>query len=194
MDLLKELKKFWHFLWYGNSVNSYIAFFIFAIAILNIAYPIAMSILSHTVGISDVVAIVSGSMVHDSSTPQTYNAFMENMGFNQSQIASFPYSNGLNPGDLMFVWKEAAQNIKIGDVIVFKRDGILIIHRVIKILDDNGTYYYTTKGDHNPQSIVPLEINITYPEIQGVARDRIPFLGIPKMILTDFLGAANNVL
>ncbi len=40
--------------------------------------------------------------------------------------------------------------IKIGDIISYRKDGLLIIHRVIrKGFDDEGVYF-VTKGDNNP--------------------------------------------
>ena len=193
MSLIKDLKNFWNFIWHGTSIYSYVAFFIFAIVVLNVVYPLFLFLLSHTVGINDVVAVVTGSMVHDASVSQTYYAYMQELGFTPQQLQSFPHNNGLNMGDLLLVWKKKPEEIKVGDVIVFKMQDYLIIHRVIKIDVVDGEYYYTTKGDHNPGSIAS-EINITYDRVKGVAGNRIPFLGIPKMLLTNFLGAVRNVL
>jgi len=39
--------------------------------------------------------------------------------------------------------------IQIGDIITYKRDGSLIIHRVINIGIDEEGIYYITKGDNN---------------------------------------------
>jgi signal peptidase I len=193
MKIGDELKKFWRFIWHGDSIWSYIAFFAFAIVVLNVVYPIIISVLSLTIGINDIVAVISGSMVHDASISETHYAYLQNIGISAEEIASFPYNNGLNPGDLMLVWKREPEDIRVGDVIVFKKGDYLVIHRVIQIVNANGEYYYTTKGDHNPGSL-PSEINITYDYVKGVANNRVPFLGIPKMLLTNFLSAVQNVL
>src|SRR3990172_5510679 len=111
MGWWQDFKKFWNFIWYGKSIYSYLAFFVFAIVVLNVAYPAFLFVLSNTVGINDIVAVVSGSMVHDDSTPQTHYAYLENLGYSTSEISSFPYSNGLYPGDLLFVWKRTPENI-----------------------------------------------------------------------------------
>ena len=43
---------------------------------------------------------------------------------------------------------ESEDGINVGDIITFKRDGYLIVHRVIeKGIDENG-YYFITKGDN----------------------------------------------
>ncbi|MBR9679175.1 MAG: signal peptidase I [Nanoarchaeota archaeon] len=194
MGLQKDLKNFWNFIWHGKSIYSYITFFIFSIVILNIVYPAFLFLLSNTIGINDIVAVVSGSMIHDSTTERTHYTYLQQeLGIPLREINAFPYDNGLNPGDLMLVWKKNPEDIIVGDILVFKKDNYLIIHRVIQIKFENEQYYYTTKGDHNPGSI-PSELRIPYELVKGVARNRIPFLGIPKMLLTNFIGAVKNVL
>jgi signal peptidase len=57
----------------------------------------------------------------------------------------------LRQGDIVFIVKAKPEEIKIGEVIVFRgRGGELIIHRVVDIVSMNNTYYYVTKGDNNP--------------------------------------------
>lgn len=41
-------------------------------------------------------------------------------------------------------------DIHIGDIITFRQDNILIIHRVINIGEDNNGTYFITKGDNSP--------------------------------------------
>lgn len=193
MSLREDLKKFWNFLWYGKSIYSYIAFFVFAIIVMNVGYPLTLSITSRVIGVNDVVAVVSGSMVHDAGTELTHYAYLQELGLGIEEIKSFPYNNGLNPGDLLLVWNREPSEIRIGDIIVFQEDNVLIIHRVIQISMEGDDYYFTTKGDHNYGSM-PSEINITSSLVKGVAENRIPLLGIPKMILTNFVMAVQNVL
>ena len=40
--------------------------------------------------------------------------------------------------------------IHIGDIITFKQDNMLIVHRVIEIGSDNEGKYFITKGDNSP--------------------------------------------
>jgi signal peptidase len=57
----------------------------------------------------------------------------------------------LREGDIVFIIRCKPDEIKVGDIIVYKSkiEGKLIIHRVINILYSNGEYYYITKGDNN---------------------------------------------
>lgn len=42
-------------------------------------------------------------------------------------------------------------DIQIGDIISYKYDGRIIIHRVIEISSDESGWYAMTKGDNNPE-------------------------------------------
>lgn len=120
-------------------------------------------------------------MVHKGDQTEFYN-YWKKRGLNRTEV---PFKNGLNPGDLVVVKKD--NNITVGEVVVFEKNGNTpIIHRVIEKRKINGRYYYQTKGDANPYSLT-FEKNLTEKDIKGTAAYRIPFLGIPKMLLTRFL-------
>ena len=83
------------------------------------------------------------------------------------------------------------EDIEIGDVITFYSDspelnGSTITHRVISIIKNNdGTYSYQTKGDHNlieDSSTVPFE------KIVGKVALRIPQLGRVQFFLASSYG------
>jgi signal peptidase I len=53
----------------------------------------------------------------------------------------------IRPGDQVLVYNVAPEQIGFGNVIVFRRDDDLIVHRVIKRWQDNGKLYFREKGD-----------------------------------------------
>jgi len=57
----------------------------------------------------------------------------------------------LREGDIVFIVRCKPDEIKTGDVIVYKSkiESKLIIHRVISVVYSNEEYYYITKGDNN---------------------------------------------
>lgn len=56
----------------------------------------------------------------------------------------------LREGDIIILTKKSPDEIKVGDVIVYKSvKGNLIVHRVIEVTNLNGVYYFKTKGDNN---------------------------------------------
>jgi signal peptidase I len=154
----------------------YIAFGIIMAILLNKALGLALG--------TDlpVVAVVSESMTHDSTTPIVHYQFLEgNYGYSRDVIDSWPLHNGFRKGDVLVVKGISQDDIKVGDVIVYNRAGLSvpIVHRVIDIED--GTL--TTKGDHNQ---IPDYWQVE--RIRGEAIFRIPLLGWPKVILTSLIG------
>merc|ERR1712029_406555 len=55
-------------------------------------------------------------------------------------------------GDLLFLTNKETEDIRVGEIVVFKVEGrdIPIVHRVIKLHEkENGTVKFLTKGDNN---------------------------------------------
>jgi len=137
-----------------------------------------------------VVAVVSGSMVHDSSTEIVhYNWLQDNLGYNRSYVDSWPIKDGFLIGDLPIIMH--AENYSVGDVIVYTVPGqkVPIIHRIIKINSDGS---FTTKGDHNDRPIVfsgsgYSEYSVKPSWVHGKVIFIIPKLGYFKVILTYIL-------
>lgn len=120
--------------------------------------------------------------------------YENNFNISRDEFDSFSFSNGMNRGDVIIVYGRSPENIQVGDVILFKgqdkiqlSDGTWessfylnygpIIHRVVEINFENETYFFTTKGDNNPQ-IMPKEIQIPQDDVIGTAIVRIPYLGL----------------
>ncbi|MCS7123171.1 MAG: signal peptidase I [Candidatus Aenigmarchaeota archaeon] len=134
-----------------------------------------------------IVAIVSCSMAHTNEKRIEdfhYKWLEKNLGYSRDFINSFPLSKGFLPGDVAIVKKE--NKYKIGDVIVFMKEGMAapIIHRVIKINEDNS---YQTKGDNNNAQL-SYEKNIKENEIIGKVIFIIPKIGYIKLIFAKLFG------
>jgi len=179
------LKKIWKFLWYEDSLLSWIVSIILAFLIVKfLVYPGLGLILGTT---HPVVAVVSSSMHHDGNFEQWYSekgVWYEQHNYSKEEVRKWPFSNGFNKGDIMVLKK--ANNIRNGDVIVFNgNSNNPIIHRVVLIRDN----YYQTKGDNNPDSFRQLgETDIKDEQMIGKAVLRIPFLGYVKILFTGVLG------
>ena len=179
------LKKVWKFLWYDDSVLSWIVSIILAFLIVKfIIYPGLGLVLGTGY---PVVAVVSSSMHHEGNFNEWYNEkgeWYNRYDYTKGQINEWSFSNGFNKGDIMVL--KGAKNIEIGDVIVFNgNSNNPIIHRVVFIGND----YYQTKGDNNMDSFQQLgETNIKKEQIIGKAVLRIPFLGYIKILFTDIIG------
>jgi signal peptidase len=86
----------------------------------------------------------------------------------------------INPGDVILLRKIESKNLNVGDIIQFKKDNILISHRIIEVLDNNKDIEYRTKGDNNSTS----DMELVKPEnIKGKLTKVIPKIGWPTLFL-----------
>ncbi len=91
----------------------------------------------------------------------------------------------INKGDVVIVEKVDQKHIntlKIGEVLVYKYNDMVIVHRIIKIQEVDGNYYFRTKGDNND-----TEDGWTINQVSVVGRavGKIPYIGIPTVWLSE---------
>lgn len=196
MEFKEIMHKTWNFIWHSNSVWSWIVNIILAFVIIKfLLYPG----LGLALGTSHpIVAVVSNSMEHDYKFDRWWDSnalcngkqctqgdFYRQFNITKEQFLEFSFKNGFDKGDIMFLKGIEPAKINIGDVIVFKSGRPdPIIHRVIKIQEINGRYYFQTKGDHNYNSIDSPNFNemqISEEQIIGKAMFRVPYLGWVKI-------------
>jgi len=204
------LGKVWYFIWDDNSIWSWIVNIILAYLIINfIVYPGLGFILGTT---HPVVSVMSSSMEHKIvKSGQTGlfemcgNAYSEKQlvdfgyyweqcgswyersGITKAAFSTFPLRNGFNRGDLIILRGAEPENLKTGDIIVFKT--LLpepIIHRVISKKETGSGYVFQTKGDHNAGQITnPAyafdETSVSGDDVIGRAFISIPMLGYIKI-------------
>jgi signal peptidase I len=118
-------------------------------------------------------------------------------GIDLASAVGWDFKRGISKGDVIFVVK--AKDIEVGDVIIFTPKGSSspypIIHRVVTA----GENSYSTKGDHNPNQLVPGnnghrtdETNISDEDIIGKALFKFPIVGWAKLIFFEFNRPLNN--
>ncbi len=174
------LKKIWHFLWKEESLESYIAFIVVVFLFLRFAFfPTFLFV----TGYSDVAAVVSSSMERNELTEHTFYRWLEQNDFDMEEVEEWPFLEGLDIGDVIFVRKVEPEDIQVGDVVLFYDGRKQIVHRVIFIEEDGDQYYYTTKGDANLR-ISEYETNISYELIRGKLVGKVPYLGYPRAIIS----------
>lgn len=219
MKILKLLKKFWRFTWKDDSFLSYVsALLVSLIFIKFILFP-GLSLIFQTD--YPVVAIVSGSMEHKISDGRVCSSslinqknsnlnfeeywnfcgyyYENNFNLNSSYFETFPFSSGLNIGDMMVLYGKKIEKIQVGDVLVFIPEDRSfyynygpVIHRVVDIFEEDGKKYFQTKGDHNPVSFPNFETKISEDDVLGVALVRVPYLGLPKYWLSSGIESAGQ--
>lgn len=95
-------------------------------------------------------------------------------------IATPSMTGELNVGDAAIFEKYDDQNIVEGQVIVFERDGSMVVHRVVNIEKINGVIRYYTKGDANFDND---EGYVVTSQIVGLVNFKIPYVGYPTLWL-----------
>jgi signal peptidase len=110
------------------------------------------------------------------------------LGFQPSIIASGSMRPTLDVGDIAITVQTRPENIKVGDVIQYWRQGdpAPIIHRVIEINYTGGVTYITTKGDANTAPDEPIMVTGTV----GRLVFTIPKLGWVSIYLRSFIAQA----
>lgn len=104
-------------------------------------------------------------------------------------VGSGSMSPYIKRGDVVIVKKlkqKEFKNIKIGDVLIYKHDNIIVIHRLVEMKKLNNETYYITKGDHNISKDSYL---IKMEDIVGIKVFRIPFIGLPTVQLNEKLSS-----
>lgn len=102
-----------------------------------------------------------------------------------SVIATGSMEPMIKPGDVILVKKvfnmDDINGINVGDVIQFKRDSILISHRIIDIVNDEKEgLYFKTKGDNNSSA----DSDPVKPQdIKGTIVYTIPKVGWPTLLI-----------
>ena len=190
MNFKRALKKFWKFVWQDDSVASWVVAFVLAFLIVKfIVYPV----IGLAFGTSyPIVAVVSGSMEHDQPFDEWWDlneGWYESNGILKSDFQEFIFSNGFNKGDIIFLKGSKPKDIKAGDVIVFESTTAYpVIHRVVKAWEDDGQYYFQTKGDHNGDSDPGLkELEIDESRVLGKTLFKVPKLGWVKLVFVEII-------
>ena len=85
-------------------------------------------------------------------------------------------------GDVVIIKDD--NNVKVGDIIAFRRESTVIVHRIIHELNVNGNVMYQTKGDNN--NVADSEL-VEKSSIEGICIGKIPYIGKALMFLYNNL-------
>ncbi len=196
----RGFKKFWFLMWKDNSIKGWLFSLIFLFILIKLIF---FPLLNLVTGTSLPLAIVeSCSMYHQGNILSNFNEWYgrhdskySNLEITKTEFQNFIFKNGFSKGDILFIVKANPDKLKIGEIILFNSGstGTPVIHRIIKIDEENGERIFTTMGDNNNQILTPEnnpgkvdERTITEEQLVGKAVFRIvPGIGWMKLIFFE---------
>jgi len=99
-------------------------------------------------------------------------------------IGSDSMKGAFSTGDVVIYEKYDNQIIEENQIIAFKKNEVLTIHRVISVENINGEIRFTTKGDAN-ESLD--EGYVFQDQIVGVVNFKISYIGYPSIFIRNLL-------
>ena len=100
-------------------------------------------------------------------------------------IATGSMTPNINKGDMVIIEKvkpEDAEKLKEGEVLAFKREDKIVVHRIYKIYKSGEEIFFKTKGDHNN---APDGYLIEAKEIIGTVKFNVRYVGYPTVALYE---------
>ena len=88
-------------------------------------------------------------------------------------------------GDAVIFEKKQAHEVKVGDILVFKRGRTVITHRIVSISKSNNSKYdITTKGDNNDNEDDYL---VQKEDVLGVVKYSVKYVGYPTLWINKLI-------
>ena len=99
-------------------------------------------------------------------------------------IASGSMEPVISKGDIVIIEKleKEYEKLEEGQILAYTYHGVLVVHRFVRIIEEDGKYYIYTKGDANPKEdnyVVEQETII------GTVKLVIPYAGLPTVWLNE---------
>ena len=99
-------------------------------------------------------------------------------------IGSESMTGSINKGDAIIYEAYKKQRLDVGDIIVFTKDNIKTVHRIIDIKNVNGDMLFFTKGDANVQNDKGYVLSDA---VIGVVKQKIAYIGYPSLWVRDLV-------
>lgn len=96
-------------------------------------------------------------------------------------VASGSMEPNISKGDVVVVDKEF-NNLAIGDILAYKYNDKIVVHRIYKIIEADEEYFIYTKGDANNSYD---KYKITKDMFIGIVKFKIPLIGYPTVLLNE---------
>lgn len=124
------------------------------------------------------VVILADSAIHPEEVPSFF-------GYKPFIVLSGSMRNVINDGDLVLSKECDTNSLKVGDIISFKEEEIVVTHRITDIVSENGEKHFITKGDNNDVQDAGY---VLAENIEGIFLFKISGLGNVAMFLQTPIG------
>lgn len=183
--------KIWFIIWKDDSLKGWIVSLLVIFLFMKFLF---FPLLGFLTGTALPLAIVqSCSMYHENNFFSDFDKWWEknDIKYNDYNITKedfedFPFRNGMNKGDILFILGTDIDDLEVGDVMIFNAgESEPIIHRIVQIKEENGDRIFSTLGDNNPKQLF-IERAIQENQYVGKAVLRpAPYVGWVKLIAVD---------
>lgn len=99
-------------------------------------------------------------------------------------IGSNSMKNAISKGDVVVIEKldKKYSSLKKGDILAYKYNGVVVVHRLDEIIKQDGEYYFYTKGDANSKR----DNYVIYEDmVIGTVQVKLPFIGYPTVWFSE---------
>lgn len=97
-------------------------------------------------------------------------------------IGSNSMQGTFSRGDAVMIEKTDAKTVKENDIIAFRKDGMIITHRVVAIHIADNSYEFITKGDANENID---SFTASGEDVIGIIRYRTKYIGFPTLWINE---------
>ena len=111
------------------------------------------------------------------------NPYPSFMGFRALTVLTGSMSPKLKAGDIVIIREVSKDSIKVGDVVTYNTDNLLITHRVNQIVNKDNNILFITKGDAN--NTVDTDA-IRANQIMGKKIIRLPYAGYVSRFISRY--------
>lgn len=122
--------------------------------------------------------ILINSIVHPNEIPSFF-------GWKPFIVLSGSMETEIYAGDLAVVKDVGTKDLKVNDVIAFKSGDVVVTHRIIEIINEDGQIKFKTKGDNNNTE----DIGYVIPsQVEGLYQFKVSNLGNLAMFMQTPVG------
>ena len=97
-------------------------------------------------------------------------------------VGSSSMANSINKGDAVIFEKYEGQKLEEGQIIIFKKDNIITVHRIKDIQTLNSDMIFYTQGDNNQQKDNGYR---TQEDIIGIVKFKVQYIGWPTIWINE---------